>query len=184
MPVYFVTGNDYKYKIAKLILREMGAEIPLERENLEIVETRSDSLKEIALDKVRKAYEALKKPVLVTDSGLLIKKYNGFPGPYTHYIQNTLGLKGLLKLIKSPTPARIEQTLAYKDENHEKTFTSGRSGKLITEKRGKNGFFFDHIFELDNGKTLAELESVEKSRAWGDRWDRFAKWYTKYEGKD
>ena len=30
--------------------------------------------------------------------------------------------------------------------------------------RGSNGFGFDSIFELDNGKTLAELDSYEKNK--------------------
>ena len=29
--------------------------------------------------------------------------------------------------------------------------------------RGENGFGFDEIFELENGKTLAELSSEEKN---------------------
>lgn len=182
--VYFVTGNDYKYKTARKRLTESEYNLPLGREEVEVTEIQSRSLEEIALNKVQKAYKALEKPVLVTDSGLFIKKYNGFPGPYTHYVQDTLGLEGLLKLVKKPTPARVEQTVAYKDKNHEKTFTSGKDGKLITEKKGENGFFFDYIFELENGKTLAELGDVEKSKAWGDRWDRFAKWYIEYQSDE
>ena len=38
------------------------------------------------------------------------------------------------------------------------------NGKIVTEPRGKNGFGFDSIFELDNGKTLAELTSDEKNK--------------------
>ena len=37
-------------------------------------------------------------------------------------------------------------------------------GRISTEPRGKNGFGFDSIFELDNGKTLAELTSDEKNK--------------------
>ena len=37
-------------------------------------------------------------------------------------------------------------------------------GKISKEKRGKNGFGFDEIFVLPNGKTLAELSTQEKEK--------------------
>lgn len=37
-------------------------------------------------------------------------------------------------------------------------------GKISKERRGKNGFGFDEIFELPNGLTLAELSPEEKNR--------------------
>ena len=36
-------------------------------------------------------------------------------------------------------------------------------GYISEEPRGKNGFGFDEIFELENGKTLAELTQEEKN---------------------
>ena len=36
-------------------------------------------------------------------------------------------------------------------------------GHVSKETKGKNGFGFDEIFELPNGKTLAELSNVEKN---------------------
>ena len=36
-------------------------------------------------------------------------------------------------------------------------------GYISEEPRGKNGFGFDEIFELENGKTLAELSQEEKN---------------------
>ena len=35
-------------------------------------------------------------------------------------------------------------------------------GYVAESVRGKNGFGFDEIFELENGKTLAELTQQEK----------------------
>ena len=44
---------------------------------------------------------------------------------------------------------------------------SGNKGKIesfVAEKiRGENGFGFDEIFELENGKTLAEISQEEKN---------------------
>ena len=38
------------------------------------------------------------------------------------------------------------------------------NGYVAEEPRGENGFGFDEIFELENGKTLAELTSKEKNQ--------------------
>ena len=38
------------------------------------------------------------------------------------------------------------------------------SGKISLEKRGDNGFGFDQIFELEDGRTLGELSSKEKNK--------------------
>lgn len=37
------------------------------------------------------------------------------------------------------------------------------SGTVASNIRGENGFGFDEIFELENGKTIAELSSEEKN---------------------
>ena len=37
-------------------------------------------------------------------------------------------------------------------------------GYVAKEVRGNNGFGFDEIFELESGKTLAELSSEEKNK--------------------
>ena len=37
-------------------------------------------------------------------------------------------------------------------------------GYVAENIRGKNGFGFDEIFELENGKTLAELTANEKNQ--------------------
>ena len=37
-------------------------------------------------------------------------------------------------------------------------------GYIAENVRGDNGFGFDEIFELENGKTLAELSSEEKNK--------------------
>ena len=46
----------------------------------------------------------------------------------------------------------------------EKTITAVADiqGYVAEAPRGENGFGFDEIFELDNGKTLAELTLEEK----------------------
>ena len=42
------------------------------------------------------------------------------------------------------------------------TVIGSMEGYVAECPRGENGFGFDEIFELENGKTLAELSSEEK----------------------
>jgi len=175
MDVIFVTGNDVKVEMAQRQLERY--DVRLRQKNLDIDEIQSDSLEAICQDKASKAHDRLEQPVVVMDAGLFIPQFNGFPGPYTSYVEDMLGLDGLLELIDRPTPARIQQTVAYRDKKHDKTFTSERDGRLLTEKRG-NGYFFDSVFEVgQTGKTLAEMEGQERARAWGDRWEQFGEWW-------
>ena len=54
--------------------------------------------------------------------------------------------------------------IAYINKNgEEKTFTGVLEGYIAENPRGDNGFGFDEIFELEDGRTLAELDSEEKN---------------------
>ena len=54
--------------------------------------------------------------------------------------------------------------MAISDGNDTKTAVEYIEGYVTEEVRGENGFGFDEIFELENGKTLAELSQEEKNK--------------------
>ena len=59
--------------------------------------------------------------------------------------------------------ATVKCIVAYYEKGE---FIIGRGkieGRIAEKERGKNGFGFDPIFELDNGKTYAELSQEEKN---------------------
>ena len=68
---------------------------------LNIKEIQSDSLEEIALEKCRYAFSKIKSPVIVEDDGLFIEKLNGFPGQYSAFVFKTIGIKGILDLLRT-----------------------------------------------------------------------------------
>lgn len=54
--------------------------------------------------------------------------------------------------------------IAYVDEKgNEKLYKGILNGYIAEKPRGSNGFGFDEIFELEDGRTLAELEENEKN---------------------
>ena len=79
-----VTGN--KNKAAEVAAFFKGI-TEVDHISFDAVEPQSESVEEIARSKAGQAFAALKRPLIVDDTGLFIKALNGFPGPYAAYVQ-------------------------------------------------------------------------------------------------
>ena len=112
------------------------------------------------------AADVLKKDVLKIDSGLYVESLKGFPGPYTHYCDDTITEDGLLKLmegIKDRT-AEFREALAYCKYGEEPVvFSSVTKGRIALKKSGKYGYSWDFIF-IPQGKrkTLGNFDDKER----------------------
>ena len=95
--LYFVSSNIHKFEESQRILSNLGVNISLFKTTLE--EIQSDSLSKIAERKVIDAYTKVQKPVIIEDDGLFINSLNGFPGPYSSYVYDTIGNKGIIRLL-------------------------------------------------------------------------------------
>lgn len=131
---------------------------------LEIPEHRSDDVAEIAKGKAQYAYDHLRTPLIVDDTGFSIDILNGFPGPYAAYVQNTIGNTGILKLMDGMENrnAHFTTAIAYADKSGIRVFTGTIHGSITTSLRGNKGFGYDPIVDID-GRTLAEMPLEEKS---------------------
>ena len=98
--ILFCSGNVGKYEHLLLNTKHIGSIKIIQNCDLDIVEPQLNTIEEIALFKAQYAYKKFKKPVIVQDSGLIIKELNNFPGPYTKYVSQTIGCKGILKLLE------------------------------------------------------------------------------------
>ncbi len=77
--VYFATGNKGKYGTLKDILKHYS--IKLVHKPVDFSEELdSESLEDIACDKVMRAYKDIKKPVISLDAGFYIQSLNSRPG--------------------------------------------------------------------------------------------------------
>ena len=111
-------------------------------------------------------------PCIADDSGLCIEKLNGWPGVYTDRFlgpnstaeeKNQAILEKMKNLKGEERRARVICVIAYY-ESGEFIISRGEvEGKIALELRGNNGFGFDSIFELENGKTYAEMSQKEKN---------------------
>ena len=157
-----VTSNANK---AVEVAAFFGGIIEVTHISLDIPEHRSDDVGEIARGKAEYAYERLRTPLIVDDTGFSIDALNGFPGPYAAYVLHSIGNTGILKLMKDVENrnAHFTTAIAFADEQGIHHFSGTIHGRIITVPRGSGGFGYDPIFDVD-GRTLAEHTLEEKSR--------------------
>ncbi len=169
--VVIATNNPGKIKEIKEILKDYEI-LTLKDMNSEIeVEEDRDTFEGNAMKKAKEIANVLKMPVIADDSGLCIDILKGWPGVHTARFlgenatqeqRNNAILEKMKK--EQKRTARVICCMAYYEDGN---FILGKGeveGKIATKKRGKNGFGFDEIFELPNGKTFAELTLDEKNQ--------------------
>ena len=163
MKLTVVTGN--KNKAAEVAAYFEGI-ADVEHLAMDCPEYKGEDIGEIATGKARYAFEILKKPLITDDTGFFIDVLSGFPGPYAAYVFDTIGMDGILRLMENEDnrKAHFETAIAFADEKGRIHVFRGRiEGQIIPEKRGTGGFGYDPIFEVEGGKTMAELSMKEKS---------------------
>ena len=174
--VRFVSSNRHKFIEARRILASMGIEVSHHATSLP--EMQSDSLEEIALAKAAAARDALGGVVLVEDDGLFIDSLNGFPGPYSSYVFNTLGNTGILALVQKKRTASFHSVVAYADDSHTLSFKGVIWGSISSSARG-SGWGYDPIFVPDGtDQTFALLDKDLFSHRKAAL-TAFARWYNR-----
>ena len=170
MKITYVTGNKAKIDSARMYLEPLGIEV--DNIKMEIDEIQRDTCEEVVLHTVKEAYKEIKHPVLKNDSGLFIESLNGFPGVYTHYVEDTIGEDGILKLMDGieNRKAKFIEVYAYmEDEDNIKIFTSVTKGSISNEKSGIYGWSYDYIFIPEGyDKTLGNYKDEERYKMWDD----------------
>lgn len=181
----FSTGNSDKYTNAQDICDLY--KIQLVQNTLEIDEIQGEDPEKIVTDKVNKAYDLVKKPVIVSDDSWEIPGLNGFPGAYMKSINHWFTPEDMINLTRSLTDRRIFTIgyLAYKDENGVKVFSQKKEGYLLTEPRGKTEPTSRKVISMlcDEGLSIAEVYdsgSDRRGRDVVDIWREFAEWFVVY----
>lgn len=123
-----------------------------------------------ALKKAKEIYELTKEATISDDSGLCIDELNDWPGVLTHRFlgENKTDRERNLAIIEkckdlNNRNAKVVCNIVYYENGKIVVGEGIIKGKISLEPRGENGFGFDEIFELENGKTLAELTPEEKN---------------------
>jgi XTP/dITP diphosphohydrolase len=164
--VYFTTGNESKYLEASRIAAAFG--VVLKHLRLEKQEIQSQSLTEIASFAAKRAAESTRRNVVAEDAGFFVRGLAGFPGPYSSYVFDTLGVEGILRLMHNAKSreASFRAAVAYCAPSQQPIcFTGVVAGTLALRPRGLHGFGFDPIFvpREGDGRTFAEMSTKEKN---------------------
>ena len=169
--IVIASGNKGKIKEAQEILKGFKI-IPMQELGIKIdVEEDQKTFEGNAIKKAETMAKALNgKMCIADDSGIEIEYLYGFPGVLTKRWHKGTDRERNLEIIEKlngiPKEKRkITFITAIAISNGEKTICEiGKiDGFVAEEVRGENGFGFDEIFELESGKTLAELSQAEKN---------------------
>jgi XTP/dITP diphosphohydrolase len=108
----FVTTNPGKLREARAYLDE-----PVEQLDFDYPEIQADDMAAVAAHGARAAYREVGGPVIVDDSGLTIEALGGFPGPYSSYVEDRLGIERVSRLARGEDSqaAAFRAVVAYCD---------------------------------------------------------------------
>lgn len=170
--IFIASGNAGKIKEAQEILKEFKI-TSIKDAGIDIdVEEDKDTFKGNAIKKAEVIANKLNgKKCIADDSGIEIEYLNGFPGVVTKRWFEGTDRERNLKLIeklkgvpKENRKIKFTTAIALSDGKNTICELGIIDGFVAEEVRGENGFGFDEIFELENGKTLAELTQEEKNQ--------------------
>ncbi|MCL2011579.1 MAG: RdgB/HAM1 family non-canonical purine NTP pyrophosphatase [Cystobacterineae bacterium] len=136
---------------------------------LEVEET-GESFAENAERKAQAFAQASKLPSLADDSGLCVDALQGAPGVHSarYAASDAERIARLLDELKgcfeAQRAAHFSCILCLAFPDGRVFFSKGEChGKIAYAPRGSHGFGYDPLFELPNGKTMAELTPQEKA---------------------
>lgn len=181
--IRFVTGNQNKFNEVNQLLSKYHVELQMVKSKK--IEIQNNNISVISKTSLKEIKQKISGPLIVEDSGLFIKSLNGFPGPYSAYIYETLGCKGILKLLEGHKDREVEfrSAVAFSENKISsdiKIFLGIAKGTITTKMYGTRGFGFDPIFmPLQLNKTFGEI-GIEKKNKYSHRAiaiNDFAFWY-------
>jgi len=170
MEILLASNNKNKHKELLKIFQESGSKHTLivKKDIPDVIEDRN-TIEENAKKKAEECYEVFKSPIISDDSGLFVDTLGGRPGVHSKRyaglsstdVENNQKLINELKKADNLS-AFFKTVLCYFDGLNFIISEGVLKGNITLEPRGKNGFGYDPIFDV-NGKTLAEMSLEEKS---------------------
>lgn len=172
MKLVFATQNENKVaEIQKLMPKNIEVLSLKDIDCSDDIPENEPTLEGNALVKARHIAKKYKVNCFSDDTGLEIEALNGEPGVksarYAGEEKDSNQNMDLVlqKLKGSPNrTAQFRTAIALIIDGKETVFEGIVSGEIRTEKKGKQGFGYDPIFEPENtGKTFAEMSTTEKN---------------------
>jgi XTP/dITP diphosphohydrolase len=167
MKITFITTNKHKVEEAKKALEEFPIEI--EQLDMEYPEDHDASIEIIAKTAAKKLAEELQKPIVVEDTGIFFEAYENFPGALPKFVFNTIGYKGMFKLLEEESrKAYFKVVVGFCEPGKEPILFDGISKGTITEEiydEDKDVMPYERIFIHEGNKvTNSKLTREEKNK--------------------
>lgn len=134
--IIIVTSNNGKFEEIKRYIHQLAPEITLEQSNIEVPEYQDMDIQTVALGKANHAWNILKKPLLIDDGGLYLEKYNKFPGAFSKYVYEGIGLEGIWMLAQEDPRAYFLNCMVYKDSEDAHHIFEGKNSGTLTAPTG------------------------------------------------
>jgi XTP/dITP diphosphohydrolase len=173
MKLCFATNNKHKLEEVAAAVGNNFTIVSLDELSVfdDLPETQN-TLEGNAIQKAQFVYNKLKIPCFADDSGLEVEVLNGEPGVYSaryagpqRNSEDNIDLL-LKKIGNNPNRnARFRTVIALEGLGEQKLFEGSVNGKIITEKRGGQGFGYDPVFVPEGGSaTFAQMSLEEKNK--------------------
>ena len=163
--IVFVTHSQGKIATAQRLLKNCNIRIF----DYELDEPRSDDIDFISRRKVEQAYELVKTPCISLDAGFFIDALNGFPRAFVNYTLDTIGIRGILKLMEGEAnrACRFRECLSYHDGERIHQFHGSHEGTLALQIAGTDSpVKWSDLWYIfcpgEHTRTLAQLTDAER----------------------
>ena len=171
--IIFATNNQNKVEEVRAVLGSRFNIITLKEAGIDIdIPEPHDTLEANASEKSKTIFEITKQNCFSEDTGLEVEALNGEPGVKSaRYAGEERSFddnieKLLTKLTSSDNKtARFRTVISLILDGKEYFFEGICTGKIITERKGNNGFGYDAVFVPDGSdKTFAEMDMAGKNK--------------------
>lgn len=169
--IVMASSNKGKIAEAKEIMEDYEI-ISLKDAGIEIdVEEDKNTFEDNAKKKAEEIAKTLENSIVIADdSGIEVAFLDGFPGVYTKRWhagsdreRNEAILERMKGVPRENRNVKFSTAIGISDGYKTISVVASLDGFVSESCRGENGFGFDEIFELADGRTLAELSSDEKN---------------------
>lgn len=169
----FATNNQHKVDEVRAVLGKKFNVLPLKEAGIDIdIPEPHDTLQENASEKSRTIFRLTGKNCFSEDTGLEVQVLNGEPGVKSaRYAGEGRSFDANIdKLLKNlheadDKAAHFRTVISLILDGKEYYFEGTCDGRIISEKRGNNGFGYDPVFIPDGSElTFAEMNMEEKNK--------------------
>ena len=171
--IIFATNNQHKVEEVRAVLGRRFNILTLKEAGIDIdIPEPHDTLEANATEKSKTIFAITNKNCFSEDTGLEVEALNGEPGVKSaryagenrSFDDNIDKLLLNLKLANNKA-ARFRTVISLIQDGKEYFFEGISPGKIISERKGNNGFGYDPVFvPTGSDKTFAEMDMAEKNK--------------------